>query len=40
MGFDVKISKNALKNSKNDVDKALDYIREANSKGEIELNQD
>lgn len=28
MGFDIKISKKALKHSKNDLDKALDYIRE------------
>jgi translation elongation factor EF-Ts len=28
MGYDIKVGKKALKHSKNDLDKALDYIRE------------
>ena len=35
MGYDAKQAKNALKNSKNDIDAALDYIKEEEINGDL-----
>jgi hypothetical protein len=40
MGFDLKTSKAALKHAKNDIEKAIDYIREGTFTGELEVDRE